>query len=461
MDKPDRVILIIEDDEGLQSQLKWHFDDFETTIVCVSDREAALAAVRQHEPMVVIQDLGLPPDPEGVSEGFRCLTNILSLTGQAKVIVLTGKDDHANALRSIELGAFDFYTKPIDTDRLDHVVERAFHVAELEYENRLIASARGTVGDVITHHPDMLEVCRLVEKIAPSEVTCTLIGESGTGKEVLARALHGLSPRAKRAFAAINCAAIPENLMESELFGHEKGAFTGADRTRPGRIEVADGGTLFLDEIGDMPLPLQAKLLRFLQERVVERVGGRHEIPVDVRVICATNKDLEAMVKEGGFREDLFYRIAEMVIDIPPLRNRDGDKALLARHFLSKYAVDGYAGITGYADEAIASIEAYHWPGNVREMENKVKRAIVLADGKHIRSQDLGLHSQEARPPGLNLKDVRQTAERKAVMQALSITNNNVSAAAKYLGITRPTLYDMIKKYALNLEQPTAPRDRT
>lgn len=450
MDKPDRVILIIEDDEGLQSQLKWHFDDFDTTIVCVSDREAALAAVRQHEPMVIIQDLGLPPEPEGVSEGFRCLSDILSLTGQAKIIVLTGKNDHANALRSIELGAFDFYTKPVDTDKLDHVVERAFHVAELEYENRMKASSQGTTGGIVTNHPDMLSVCRLVEKVAPSEVTCTLIGESGTGKEVLAKSLHSLSQRADKTFAAINCAAIPENLMESELFGHEKGAFTGADRTRPGRIEVANGGTLFLDEIGDMPMPLQSKLLRFLQERIIERVGGRNSIPVDVRVICATNKNLEAMVKEGTFREDLFYRIAEMVIDIPPLRDRPGDKSVLARHFLTKYAVDRYAGITGYTDEAIAAIEAHDWPGNVREMENKVKRAIVLAEGKNIRSADLGLQSHEQSIDGLNLRDVRQNAERRAVIQALSITNNNISAAAKYLGITRPTLYDMIKKYSLS-----------
>lgn len=452
MDKPDRVILIIEDDEGLQSQLKWHFDDFNTTIICVSDRESALAAVRQHEPMVVIQDLGLPPEPEGVSEGFRCLSEILSLLGQTKVIVLTGKDDHANALRSIELGAFDYYTKPIDTDQLDHVVARAFHVAELEYENRLKAESQGSTAGIITQNPDMLAVCRLAEKIAPSEVTCTLIGESGTGKEVLAKSLHTLSGRSDKTFVAINCAAIPENLMESELFGHEKGSFTGADKTRPGRIEVADGGTLFLDEIGDMPLPLQAKLLRFLQERVIERVGGRTPIPVDVRVICATNKDLETMVKEGTFREDLYYRVAEMVINIPPLRDRPGDKAVLARHFLKKYAVKAYARVTGFTDEAINMIESYEWPGNVREMENKVKRAIVLAENKNIRSEDLGLKQNKAQPQQLNLRDVRQSAERRAVIQALSITDHNVSAAAKYLGITRPTLYDMIKKYSLTLD---------
>ncbi|MCH8532329.1 MAG: PEP-CTERM-box response regulator transcription factor [Saccharospirillum sp.] len=452
MDKNERVILIVEDDEGLQSQLKWHFDDFDTTIVTAGDRESALAAVRQYEPNVVIQDLGLPPDPEGVSEGFRCLSDILTLAGFVKVIILTGKGERENALKAIELGAFDFYTKPIDTQELDHVVGRAFHVAELEQENRQKKTAPGSTGNLITNHPDMLRIHRLVEKIAPADVTCTFIGESGTGKEVLAQTLHKLSDRAEKPFVAINCAAIPENLMESELFGHEKGAFTGADKTRPGRIEVASKGTLFLDEIGDMPLPLQAKLLRFLQERCIERVGGRNTIEVDVRVVCATNKNLEVMVKEGTFREDLFYRISEVVVDIPPLRQRDGDKALLARHFLKKYAVDRYARVTGFSNEAISALEHYTWPGNVREMENKVKKAIILAEGKIIQSHDLGLAAENEEMSTLNLRDVRQEAEKKAVMQALSISNNNVTAAAKYLGITRPTLYDMLKKYALTVD---------
>lgn len=449
MDKQERVILIIEDNEGLQSQLKWHFDDFDTTIITVSDREDALTAVRQFEPMVVIQDLGLPPDPDGVTEGFRCLSDILTLTSFAKIIVLTGKGERDNALRAIELGAFDFYTKPIDTAELDHVVGRAFHVADLEHENRQKQTVRSAEGGLITNHPDMLKLCRMVEKIAPSDVTATLIGESGTGKEVMARMLHQLSGRAESVFGAINCAAIPENLIESELFGYEKGAFTGADKMRPGKIESADGGTLFLDEIGDMPLQLQAKLLRFLQERQVERVGGRKPIPVDVRVVCATNKNLEIMVQEGTFREDLYYRISEIVIEIPALRQRDGDKALLARHFLGKYAIDRYAGVTGFSDEAINAIEQYDWPGNVREMENKVKKAIILSEGKTIQPDDLGLKDTDISMSALNLRSVRQDAERKAVMQALSITGNNVSAAAKYLGITRPTLYDMLKKYSL------------
>lgn len=452
MEKQERVILIIEDDAGLQSQLKWHFDDLDTTIVTVADREAALVSVRQHEPMVIIQDLGLPPDPDGVSEGFRCLSDVLKLTSFAKVIVLTGKGDRENALRAIELGAFDFYTKPVDTAQLDHVVARAFHVADLESENRHKRKVRGTESGLVTRHPDMLKLCRVIEKIAPSSVTATLIGESGTGKEVMAQMLHELSPRNKERFVAINCAAIPENLMESELFGYEKGAFTGADKMRPGKIESASGGTLFLDEIGDMPLALQAKLLRFLQERHIERVGARTTIPVDVRVLCATNKNLESMVKDGTFREDLYYRISEMVFDIPPLRDRDGDKALLARHFLTKYAVDQYARVTGFSDEAIAAIEHYNWPGNVREMENKVKKAIILVEGKTIQADDLGLAPGSTAMTSLNLRDARHEAERKAVMQALSITDNNVSAAARYLGITRPTLYDLLKKYSLLTE---------
>ncbi|HET8904324.1 MAG TPA: PEP-CTERM-box response regulator transcription factor [Saccharospirillum sp.] len=455
MSDEERIILIVEDDEGLQSQLKWHFDDFETTIVTVGNREAALAAVRQYEPDVVIQDLGLPPDPDGVTEGMRCLSDILLLSSQTKVIVLTGKSERQHALRAIELGAFDFYTKPIDTQVLDHVVARAVHVASLEKENRKVMMASPGLDNVIGQHANMVEISRLIRKIAPSNVSCALIGESGTGKEVLANALHRHSDRADGPFVAVNCAAIPENLMESEFFGYEKGAFTGADKTRPGKIESADGGTLMLDEIGDMPLTLQSKLLRFLQERSVERVGGRKPIPVDVRVICATNKDIDAMVADGSFREDLYYRLAEMVINIPPLRERDGDKAMLARHFLSKYAIDRFSHITGFSDEAIAAIEAYGWPGNVREMENKIKKAIVLAETKTILASDLSLAINDAPQDYLNLREVRQEAERKAIIRALSITDNNVSAAAKQLGITRPTLYDLLKKHTIQLDSPS------
>lgn len=455
MSDEERIILIIEDDEGLQSQLKWHFDDFETTIVTVGNREAALAAVRQYEPDVVIQDLGLPPDPDGVTEGMRCLSDILLLSSQTKVIVLTGKSERQHALRAIELGAFDFYTKPIDTQVLDHVVGRAVHVASLEKENRKVMMASPGLDDVIGQHPTIVEISRLIRKIAPSNVSCALIGESGTGKEVLANALHRHSDRADGPFVAVNCAAIPESLMESEFFGYEKGAFTGADKTRPGKIESADGGTLLLDEIGDMPLTLQSKLLRFLQERSVERVGGRKPIPVDVRVICATNKNIEAMVADGSFREDLYYRLAEMVINIPPLRERDGDKALLARHFLSKYAIDRFNHITGFSAEAITAIEAYDWPGNVREMENKIKKAIVLTETKTIQASDLSLTNNEPAQDYLNLREVRLEAERKAIVRALSITDNNVSAAAKQLGITRPTLYDLLKKHTIQLDSPS------
>lgn len=442
------ILLIIEDDAGLQSQLRWHFDQYETVVA--DNRQDAIAALRLHEASVVIQDLGLPPDEDGVDEGFKCIQDILRIAPNTKIIVMTGKTDHENALRAVAMGAYDFYQKPVDPNTLDLIVQRAFHIFELEdYNRRVQLSQQEPLEGLITNDPQMLKICRQLEKISPTTVTCTLLGESGTGKEVLARAIHHLSPRKDKRFVAINCAAVPENLIESELFGYEKGAFTGANKTTLGKVETANEGTLFLDEIGDMPLNLQAKLLRFLQERVIERVGGRTEIPVDVRVICATNKDLEAMVKEGSFREDLFYRICEMTVNIPPLRNRLGDKVLLARHFKLKFAKEHGQNVTGFTPDAIAAIENYAWPGNIREMENKIKRAVIMADGKYISREDLGL--AEAGELSLNLRYVRQEAERGAILRALSMTDNNISAAAKLLGVTRPTFYDLIKKYDMNM----------
>lgn len=442
------ILLIIEDDAGLQSQLRWHFDQYETVVA--DNRQDAIAALRLHEASVVIQDLGLPPDEDGVDEGFKCIQDILRIAPNTKIIVMTGKTDHENALRAVAMGAYDFYQKPVDPNTLDLIVQRAFHIFELEdYNRRVQLSQQEPLEGLITNDPQMLKICRQLEKISPTTVTCTLLGESGTGKEVLARAIHQLSPRKDKRFVAINCAAVPENLIESELFGYEKGAFTGANKTTLGKVETANEGTLFLDEIGDMPLNLQAKLLRFLQERVIERVGGRTEIPVDVRVICATNKDLEAMVKEGSFREDLFYRICEMTVNIPPLRNRLGDKVLLARHFKLKFAKEHGQNVTGFTPDAIAAIENYAWPGNIREMENKIKRAVIMADGKYISREDLGL--AEAGELSLNLRYVRQEAERGAILRALSMTDNNISAAAKLLGVTRPTFYDLIKKYDMNM----------
>ena len=445
-----KTLLIVEDDIGLQSQLRWHFDQY--NVVVAGSREEAVNAVRQFEPAVVLQDLGLPPDEEGVEEGFKTVQEVSNISPATKIIVVTGNHDYENAVRAVALGAYDFYQKPINTQTLDLIVQRAYHMYDLEEQNRRLGDRQSPLHGVIASDPKMLQICKTVEKLAPTDVTTTLLGESGTGKEVFARAIHNISQRSNKRFVAINCAAVPENLMESELFGYEKGAFTGANKQTPGKIETAEGGTLFLDEIGDMPLPLQAKLLRFLQERVVERVGGRTEIPVDVRVVCATNKNLEQMVQEGTFREDLFYRICEMVIDIPPLRERGGDKLLLARHFLEQITKNQASKVTGFSAEAIEAIENYAWPGNIREMENKVKRAVIMAEAKTVSPEDLAILHTIGNGLSINLRQVRQDAELLAITKALSITENNYSAAAKLLGITRPTLYDLARKY--NIEKP-------
>lgn len=442
------VLLIVEDDKGIQSQLKWHFDQYE--VVVAGERESAIAAVRKHEPPVVLQDLGLPPDEEGVEEGFKTIQETLNLAPATKIIVVTGYHDYENALRAVAMGAYDFYQKPVNTETLDLIVQRAYQIHKLESENRRLQSThQSPLNGIIASDDKMLRVCRTVEKVAPTDVTCLILGESGTGKEVIARAVHDLSPRAERRFVAINCAAVPETLMESELFGYEKGAFTGATKRTLGKVEVANGGTLFLDEIGDMPLALQAKLLRFLQERVVERLGGREEISVDVRVVCATNKNLEEMVRENTFREDLYYRISEMVIDLPPLRDREGDKILLARHLLKKYADSQGRNIKGFSAEASAAIESYDWPGNIREMENKIKRAVIMCESKQITPEDIALPQHE--DLSINLRQIRQEAERSAIIRAINMCDGNISAAAKLLGVTRPTLYDLVKKYSIDL----------
>jgi len=441
-----RPLLIVEDDPGIQSQLRWHFDQYE--VIVAGNRDEAIAAIRLHEPAVVLQDLGLPPDDEGVTEGFLCVQEISKIAPATKIVVVTGNSDYENAVRAVAMGAYDFYQKPVNTDTLDLIVQRAYQMYELEERNRRLQDQRASfLEGIVTTDPGMLKLCRTLEKIAPSDVTVTLLGESGTGKEVLAKALHNLSPRKESRFVAINCAAVPEQLMESELFGYEKGAFTGAAKRTLGKIETAENGTLFLDEIGDMPLNLQAKLLRFLQERVIERVGGRDEIPVNVRVVCATNKHLQEMAKEGTFREDLYYRICEMEILIPPLRDRSGDKTLLARHFLRKFSEQQNLNITGFTPEAVTAIESYPWPGNIRELENKMKRAVLMCDEKSVSSEDIGISTEGEMT--LNLRQVRQEAEKTAINHALVLSDNNISSAAKLLGITRPTLYDLIKKYDL------------
>ena len=442
-------LLIVEDDPGLQRQLRWAYDGYE--IVAATNREEAIAAVRAEEPPVVTLDLGLPPDPDGTSEGFATLQAILQLRPDTKVIVASGHGARESMLKAIAAGAWDFYQKPIDIDALGLIVSRAFHVHALETENRRLserAEGGAVLGGMITAAPEMLKVTRTIERVAGADVSVMLLGASGTGKELLARGVHQASPRRRGTFVAINCAAIPETLLESELFGHEKGAFTGAVKTTEGKIEQAQGGTLFLDEVGDIPLPLQVKLLRFLQERVIERVGGRRPIAVDTRVVCATHQDIDAMIADGRFREDLYYRLAEIVVRIPSLGERPGDAGLLARHFLKKYAAAMHTGARSFAPDALAAIDAWGWPGNVRELENRVKRAVIMSDGKNVSAADLDLESAADDLP-INLKAAREVADRKAIRHALARADGNISGTARLLGISRPTLYDLMKAYDL------------
>jgi two-component system NtrC family response regulator len=444
-------LLIVEDDEGLQRQLRWAYDDYE--VFCASDRRAAIDLLRSEEPPVVTLDLGLPPDPDGVSEGFATLETILSLKPETKVIVASGHGARESALRAIASGAYDFYQKPVDIDQLGLIVRRAFQLHGIETENRRLESHVGedrrVLGTMITAAPEMMKVARTIERVANADVSVMLLGASGTGKELLARGLHRASRRRDGGFVAINCAAIPENLLEAELFGYEKGAFTGAIKTTEGKIELAHGGTLFLDEVGDIPLPLQVKLLRFLQERTIERIGGRKPIAVDTRIVCATHQDLPAMIQAASFREDLYYRLAEIVVRIPSLAERHGDATLLAKHFLHVFSREMNPSVRGFSPDALAAINDWKWPGNVRELENRMKRAVIMADGKLITSEDLDLAPRDPAALPVNLKAAREEADRRVIRQALARTESNISSAARLLGISRPTLYDLLKQYGL------------
>ena len=445
-----RPLLIVEDDPALQKQIRWAFDQYET--LTAGDRETALAQVRRHLPPVVTMDLGLPPDPDSVSEGFKLLEEILTAAPETKVIVLTGQNDRSNALRAVALGAYDFFAKPFEIDMLGLTIDRAYRLYDLQQENvRLqLMHQPDVLAGLITRDPEVLRVCRTVEKVAVSDATVLVLGESGTGKELIARGVHAASSRRKQRFIAINCAAIPENLLESELFGYEKGAFTGAAKTTPGKIEVANGGTLMLDEIGDLPMSLQAKLLRFLQERVIERIGGRQEIPVDVRIVCATHQDLKALIREGRFREDLFYRLAEIVVTLPPLRQRGGDAALLAHAFVRRFADEYKRGGMTLREDVIRAIESHPWPGNVRELENCIKRAVIMADGNQISLEDVGLGEVEGCEDAvLDLRQAREDAEKRVIITALGRADGNVLRAAEMLGVSRPTLYDLMHRYGL------------
>ena len=445
-----RPLLIVEDDPALQKQIRWAFDNYEA--LTADDRESALALVRRHQPPVVTMDLGLPPDPDSVSEGFKLLEQILAIAPQTKVIVLTGQNDRSNALRAVGLGAYDFFAKPFEVDMLGLTIERAYRLYDLQQENNRLQLMHqpDVLAGLITRDPDVLRVCRTVEKVAASDATVLVLGESGTGKELISRGVHAASPRSKERFVAINCAAIPDNLLESELFGYEKGAFTGAVKTTPGKIETAHRGTLMLDEIGDLPHSLQAKLLRFLQERVIERIGGRQEIPVDVRIVCATHQDLKVLIREGRFREDLYYRLAEIVVSIPPLRDRKGDAALLAHAFVRRFAAEQNRGAMTLREDALRAIEAHDWPGNVRELENCIKRAVIMADGNQITLDDVGLNeAQEDQEVCLDLRLVREQAEKGVIIAALARSDGNVLRAAEMLGVSRPTLYDLMHRYGL------------
>ena len=442
-------LLIIDDDKGIQKQLKWSLSDYD--VVLAGDRESAITAVRRFEPKVVTLDLGLPPDEANASEGLAALQEILTIAPHTKVIVITGNDDRTNALKAIAAGAYDFYQKPVETEVINVIVARAFSVAAIEEENRRMRSVAGSDIGIIGNSEAIERLRTMVRRIAPTQITALLLGESGTGKEVTANAVHLAGDRKDKPFIAINCASIPETLLESELFGFEKGAFTGAHRTTKGKIECAEGGTLFLDEIGDMPFNLQAKLLRFLQEKQIERLGGRQEISVDVRVVCATNQNLEEMVKEKTFREDLFYRVSEITLNIPPLRDRDEDMLILAQYFLKRYSEEYKSNVKGFSDDGLNAIKSHRWPGNIRELQNKVKSSVIMCTGTQVTAMDLGFFDQENSEfeLSLNLRTVREEAESIAIKKAYSLADKNMSKASELLGVTRPTLYALIEKYSL------------
>ncbi len=439
-------VLIVEDDPGLASQMRWCLEDFE--VDQASNGDEAIAMARRNPPDVITLDLGLPPDPGGTTVGFALLEQFQQLLPRTKIIVVTGREEHEHAVRAVAMGAYDYYQKPVDADTLNFVVARAVRLGELERDNRRLAArhAAEPLAGMIAASPQMLELCRIVERVASTDATVFIRGDTGTGKELVARAIHDLSDRKDAAFVAINCAAIPENLLESELFGHEKGSFTGAVARKIGKIEHANGGTLFLDEIGDMPMPLQAKILRFLQERQIERVGGTQPIGVDVRVVSATHRAIDEMVASGTFREDLFFRVSEIAITVPALRDRNGDAVLIARALVQKHMGNRTLRLSA---AAVAAIEGHGWPGNVRELENRVKRACIMADGSQIQAADLELAPAELSDEPLNLREVRDAAERTALLRSLNRSSGNLTQAAKLLGISRPTLYNLLAKHEI------------
>jgi two-component system NtrC family response regulator len=448
-----RKLLILENDRALRRELEAVFSDLDVTACETSDQ--TLAIVRRTEPDAVLFDLGTAREPAAAAQSLELLRQILNISPDTKIIAMTEHDARELSVAAVGLGATDFYHKPLDAGVLSIVVRRALRIRELEEENWRLRERTGAMAleGVIGVSDTMRSVCRAIEKVAPTNATVLLLGDSGTGKEVLARNLHRLSGRAHKPFVAINCAAIPDTLLESELFGYEKGAFTGAAKRTAGKLESADGGTVFLDEIGEMPASLQAKLLRVVQERTVERIGSRVPLVLDLRIVCATNRKLEALIGTGGFRDDLFYRISEVTIRVPPLRDRQGDSLLLAQFILQQLSERFGKPTRGLAPDAIRAIQAYRWPGNVRELENRIKGAVIMAEGAVVTAGDLGLEDPGDDPEYLNLRVARQRAEAQAVRQSLAVAKGNLSRAAELLGVTRPTLYDLLGKHSIDAAQ--------
>ena len=452
MDPEKPRLLIVEDNEILSRQMKWALDpDYE--VFLAGDRQSAVEIVRREKPDVVTLDLGLPPEPDGVEEGFLALSNILEQAGSVKIIVITGQGERENALKALGEGAYDFFLKPVRMGELKVVLGRAFYLSRVEAENRALQQRVDGQGfeSMLGASPGMLDVFAAIRKVAPTKASVLITGESGTGKELVARAIHRLSGRGEAPFVAINCGAIPENLLESELVGHEKGAFTGAHMQRPGRVEAANGGTLFLDEIGELPLNLQVKLLRFVQEHQVVRVGGRDEIRVDARFLSATSMDLKQAISEGRFREDLYFRIAVMNIEVPPLRERGADILLIANACLQKYAAENNKKVKGFTAQALRVLEMYGWPGNIRELENRINRAVIMAEDSRITRKDLELSSY-GRFEGQGLKQAREAFDKEFVGWVLRKHKGRVTSAAEELKVSRTALYELIEKLGLRKE---------
>ncbi|MGA1792265.1 MAG: PEP-CTERM-box response regulator transcription factor [bacterium] len=449
-------LLIVEDDPGISNQLRWGLsNDYDISTAC--DLETTLTFLKKEVPSVVTLDLGLPPRPDDGVIGLQLLGEILKLDPLTKVIVITGNTEKENALKAVHMGAYDFYYKPIDMDELKIILSRAFHIKDLERENKKLQKRLESdirFENLIGQSTGMQEVFSSIKKVASSNIPVLVIGESGTGKELVSKSIHNRSGRKKNPFVAINCGAIPETLLESELFGHEKGSFTGAYAQQKGKVEYADGGTLFLDEIGELPLTLQVKLLRFLQEHTIERVGGRESLSVDARIIAATQKDLLKATRNGSFREDLYYRLSVVTINIPPLRERDDDILLIAKYYFSRFNNELKRNFKGFSDDAIASILAYKWPGNIRELENKIKRAVIMGEGSWITPESLDLEScAMPSPKKLSLRDARERAEISIIQHALNRHNGNITRAAAEIGVSRPTLHDLMRKHGIMIDK--------